>query len=188
MEIQQAIQDIRALIGASETAAAFQKTRQLFQEKQLEEPLVHLDMIEAEWNDIREQQINGLLAIDDQIRLQNINRAKLLQLLLDVGGQGDVDANLTPKPAAETTRKEGINQAFRTGFKNMVGVGLFIPTLGALIQRDWALAACFGLAGLITFVPTLHLIQKTIRYELLSWQKYVLVIGALLAVGSLYKP
>ena len=193
METEKAINDIRALISASEIDGAYQKTRQFFFEKQLEKELVALDMLESEWNDIQEQQIHGLLSVDDLMRFQNINKAKLMQLLLQVGGDGDLGANLTPQRIVLSTvsnvpRNQIANQAFKEGVKNFMGIALLIPAFGALISKDWAIATCFAFAGLVTFVPSLRLIEKTIRYELLSWQKYVLVIGALMVVGAIYTP
>jgi lipase chaperone LimK len=64
METKKTIQDIRALISTSETEEAIRRTRQLLVETQEEEGLVHLDRIESEWNDIQEQYINGLLAVE----------------------------------------------------------------------------------------------------------------------------
>ncbi len=191
METAKVIQQIRSMISASDTAEAIQKTRELLSEQQLEEALVHLDMIESEWNDIREQHINGLLSVDDQMRLQNINRGKLMHLLLTVGGDGDLSVNLIPKAPTTMVSPPGnqsANQAFKDGLKNFIGVALMLPAAGAIISKSWGIALCFSIAALITFLPTLRFLEKTIRYELLSWQKYLLVIGALLAAGAFNMP
>lgn len=187
MQHEAIITDIRSLISEADMDAAFLKTRQWLTAGGREEALLQLDMIESEHNDVENQQINGLLDVDDLMRLQNINRSKLLQLLLQESGEARLSAKLTP-PAEVAARRQGMNESFKNGLKNFLGVALFLPTVGALLQQDWALAACFGTAAFITFVPTLRLLEKTIGYELLSWQKYLLVIGALLAVGSVYKP
>lgn len=178
------------MISESETEQAMAKTRLLLTEKKLEESLVHLDMIESEWNDVREQYMNGLLDIDDQLRLQNISRAKLMQLLLDVGGYDHISANLRPEnnPANRAEGRQSSDRSFREGLKTFIGVALMLPSAGALFSKNWAAAACFGIAAIVTFPPGLRFIEKSIRYELRSWHKYLLVSLSLLAAGSVYAP
>ena len=188
MEIKDSVQQIREFISAADTESALDKTRALLNEHQLEEQLAHLDMIHSEWNDIKEQELNGLLDVEAKIRLQNANRARLLQLLLDISGATHFDANLVPKnsPApAQPNRNQAANDSFKTWLKNLVGIGLLLPAVGAIIEAKWATAALFALAGAITLVPALRLIEKTLRYELLSWQKYLILIGSLLSIGWL---
>lgn len=190
MKTNARIQEIRALISDSETETALKQTRAYLNENGLDEPLVHLDMLESEWNDIQEQNINGVLDIDDYLRLQNICKAKLMQLLLQVDGEPELSENLVPNTEATAlpTRNQAANLSFKNGLKNFIGGSLMLPTLGALVDKQWAVAACFGLAAVITFVPTLRFIEKNIRYELLSWHKYVLVIGGLALAGTFYVP
>jgi hypothetical protein len=190
LDLQAAVQEIRALITDSETEAALDRTRQLLTAHRLHAPLVQLDMIESEYNSIREQHIHGILSLDDHMRLQNINRGKLMQLLLGITKQEALAVNLTPNagvvvPAAAPPDR---NFAFKNGLKMFVGVNLLLCTIGAMTTQNWLVACCFGIAGLITFPPTLRAIEKAVGYELLSWHKYLLVIVALGAAGNIYKP
>jgi len=188
METEKVIQDIRALISASEMDTALETTRQLLLQNNWENALVQLDMVESEWNNIQSQHINGLLSVDDYFRLQNINKAKLMELLLQISNKDELTVNLSPSTAApKPSSTQTANQAFKDGLKNFVGVALMFPALGAFIGKDWVVGACFSFAAVITFIPSLRFIEKFIRYELLSWHKYVLVIGVLLLAGNQYK-
>ncbi len=184
------VQEIRTLLSAAQTEEAFSKTRQLLEHQQRYQEIVQLDMIESEWNSIRAQWINGLLDVDDQMRLQNINRAKLMELLLHVNDEKDLARNLNFAQAQSSPNltNGGINQTVKDALKNVFGVLMILAALGSVLSRDWLLSACFGVAGLIAFVPTLQMLERSIGRPIQSWVKYVVIIGAMLVVGMTYKP
>ena len=98
MEIKDSVQQIREFISAADTETALDKTRALLMEHQLEEPLVHLDMIHSEWNDIKEQELNGL----KRSQLQPVRSQ--LQIIFQ-----DPYASLNPRMRIIEILQEGIN-------------------------------------------------------------------------------
>lgn len=196
MEKATKVQEIRQLLSEADTEKAIEETRGLLVHLRDEEALVQLDMIQAEWSDVHKKTQYGVLSADDHLRYQSISRAKLMALLLHLEGEGDLAASLVgitagpslapPQNIANTA--EAQNSAFKNGLKNTVGVLFFMGALGSIIQKDYISSLCIGVAGLMTFVPTLQAIEKAIGYRLLSWHKYVIVVGALLLFGAYATP
>jgi Effector-associated domain 11 len=187
-DTDKAIQGIRKLLSEADTETALQETRQLMGVLQAEEAMIQLDMIQSEWYDVRTKTQHGLLSSDDQVRYNNITRAKLMTLLLQLGSDGDMAGRLASvAPAVPALETAAQNQAFKSGLKNAVGVLFFICALGTLINKDYISAACIGVSGVITFIPSLRALEKIIGRELLSWHKYAIVIGGLLLFGA-YAP
>lgn len=195
MDKDTAIQEIRHLLSTADMEGALLKTRQLLQRMNAEGEIVQLDMIQSEWHDVRAQTRNGLLDVDDQVRLNNISRAKLLELVLHVGGDAELTENLNLRePDAviqsrpETGTHQRLNQTFKNGVKNFFGV-LFLLAAGGTFMQGHALPGSFLiLCGIVTFVPTLQLIEKLLGFPLHSWHKYVILIGGLLAYGLTLPP
>jgi hypothetical protein len=188
MEMKDAIQEIRQHISEAEMDAALDKTRHLLETSGNKRFLVSLDLVESEFNHIRDQHLNGLLSTDDQVRFYNINRAKLLELVLQLSGEGDLADNLSRKPgAAEAIQaRSAQNMRFKNGLKTVVGILFFTGAIGMVMNKE-PLGPCLltGLCGIVTFPPSLRFIEKLLRYDLLSWQKYTIVIGSILLSGAL---
>lgn len=189
MDKDTAIQEIRQLLSTADMEGALLKTRQLLQALNAREEMIQLDMIQSEWHDVRAQSRNGLLELDDQVRLNNITRAKLLELVLHVGGDSDLTENLRlEKPAPPSGDPGGenhtLNQAFKNGVKNVFGVLFFLAAGGTFMQNHYVPGSFLLICGIITFVPTLQLIEKVLGFNLHSWHKYVIVIGGLIAYGA----
>lgn len=188
MDKDTAIQEIRQLLSTADMEGALLKTRQLLQALNAREALIQLDMIQSEWHDVRAQSRNGLLDVDDQVRLNNITRAKLLELVLHIGGDSELSDNLRPEKfvppsGAPGEKNNALNQAFKNGVKNVFGVLFLLAAGGTFIGKNYLSGSFLLIAGIITFVPTLQLIEKALGFRLHSWHKYVIVIGGLLAYG-----
>lgn len=184
MQKETIISEIRGLLSDARTEEALQKTREWLQTSEQESALVQLDLIESEWNDVRVKTMNGLLNVDDQLRLDNISKAKLLELLLHLDGKQALTKNLqvTERPAPESAGENVVN-SLSNGFKNGVGVLLFMAAGGSVLTQKWIDVASFGIAGFFLFVPTLKFLEKSIGYRFLSWQKYAIVLASLFLVG-----
>lgn len=188
MDKDTAIQEIRQLLSTADMEGALLKTRQLLQALNAREEMIQLDMIQSEWHDVRAQSRNGLLDVDDQVRLNNISRAKLLELALHVNGDSGLTESLRPEKPVPLSGDPGgknnaLNQAFKNGVKNVFGVLFFLAAGGTFMQNHYVPGSFLLICGIITFVPTLQLIEKALGFNLHSWHKYVIVIGGLLAYG-----
>jgi hypothetical protein len=188
MDEKKSIQEIRHLISEAEMEPAMDKTRQLLELQGNERLLVNLDLIESEFNHIKDQQLNGLLSADDQVRLYNINRAKLLELVLNISGEKELASALQFKAGGQDAApsRSAQNYQFKNGLKMVFGILFFMGGAGMVMNKE-PLVPCLltALCGVVTFPPSLRLIEKLIRYELLSWQKYTIVFGAILLAGSI---
>ncbi len=188
---EQAIAEIRNLISEANMEEAVSKTRLFLESKGQEDSILQLDMIEAEWNDVRTQTLGGLLSVDDQVRLNNISRAKLLSLVLIQSGDEHLAERLTtglPKagsePATRSDKNAQQNNDFKNGLKNAIGILFFIITFGAFIGHDYVFGIFILLSGIICFVPTLRFIEKTIGFQFLSWHKYALLLVFLIVSAA----
>ncbi len=189
MDKDTAIQEIRQLLSTADMEGALLKTRQLLQALNAREAMIQLDMIQSEWHDVRAQSRNGLLDVDDQVRLNNITRAKLLELALHIGGDSDLSENLRPEKfvppsGAPGEKNNALNQVFKNGVKNVFGVLFLLAAGGTFIQNNYLPGSFLLICGIITFVPTLQLIEKALSFNLRSWHKYVIVIGGVNAYGT----
>lgn len=190
MDKDTAIQEIRQLLSTADMEGALLKTRQLLQTLNARQEMIQLDMIQSEWHDVRAQSRNGLLDVDDQVRLNNITRAKLLELVLHLNGDSALAEYLSAGESTPPLRSESpsdknniLNQTFKNVVKNTFGVLFLMAAGGTFLKQDYLPGACLLVAGIIAFVPTLQLIEKAAGFKLQSWYKYILVIGALLAYG-----
>ena len=189
MDKDTTIQEIRQLLSTADMEGALLKTRQLLQALNAREEMIQLDMIQSEWHDVRAQSRNGLLELDDQVRRNNITRAKLLELVLHVGGDSALTENLrlekpAPPPGDPGGKNQTLNQAFKNGVKNVFGVLFLLAAGGSFIQNNYLPGSFLLICGIITFVPTLQLIEKMLGFNLHSWHKYVIVMGGLIAYGA----
>ena len=191
MDYSDEIQHIRQLIAESDTDIALEQTRALLKKQPNEAWLANLDLIESEYNDLQDQRLQGVLSTEEQVRYYNITKAKLLALVLKMDGEDNLSESIHPAPKQafaplqpEADNPASLNARFKNGLKNTAGVLFFMSALGSIQQGQYAPAGFSLLGGAITFVPTLRMIEKIIRYELLSWHKYAILIGSMIAYGA----
>jgi hypothetical protein len=186
------IETIKQLISDAEPESAMQAAREALLPTQNEALLLQLDLIESEYNIIKNQRLSGVLSVDDQIRYANITNAKLFELVELMENPDDAKAMMAHKEKAEqdlANQKSNahLNTAFKNGLKNTIAALLALVSIGSLMNDDVFAGGFMLLATLITFVPTLQLMERTFGFGLQSWQKYVIVIGCLFAYGHFTK-
>jgi hypothetical protein len=191
------VRHIRELISESKTNEAIDEARIFLTQKNKERALVQLDMVESEWSDIRAKSIAGVLKMEDEIYLQNITKAKLMELILHADGDEELAVQLQTQDALVVnsfTAQTPINpsaikeNSIKNAVKNGSGMLLFMAAFGAFSAPEkYSIGEglAFVFSGLICFVPTLHFFEKTIGYKIPSWVKYALVIGGVMLGGYL---
>jgi hypothetical protein len=191
------VQHIRELISESKTNEAIDEARIFLTENNKERALVQLDMVESEWSDIRAKSIAGVLKIEDEMYLQNVTKAKLMELILHAVGDEELAVQLHTQDAHVVnsfTTQTPINPSeikenpIKNAVKNGSGMLLFMAAFGTFSttgKYNIGEGLAFVFSGLICFVPTLNFIEKTIGYKIPSWIKYALVIGGVMLGGYL---
>jgi hypothetical protein len=186
------IETIKQLISDAEPESAMHTAREALLPTQNDALLLQLDLIESEYNIIKNQRLSGVLSVDDQIRYANITNAKLFELVELMENPEEAKAMMAHKEKAEkdlANQKSNahLNTTFKNGFKNTVAALLGLVAIGSLMNDDVLAGVFILLATIITFVPTLQLIERFFGFEVQSWQKYVIVIGSLFAYGHFTK-
>lgn len=191
------VQHIRELISESKTNEAIDEARIFLTENNKERALVQLDMVESEWSDIRAKSIAGVLKIEDEMYLQNVTKAKLMELILHADGEEELASQLHTQdsvvvnsftaqtPIDPSAIKEN---SIKNAVKNGSGMLLFLAAFGTFSttgKYNIGEGLAFVFSGIICFVPTLQFIEKTIGYKIPSWIKYALVIGGVMLGGYL---
>ena len=197
MDNDKRVQSIRMLISESKTNEAIDEARIFLTENNQERALVQLDMVESEWSDIRAKSIAGILKIEDEMYLQNVTKAKLMELILNADQEEELAEQLSTKhsnavhsfveqtPTVVATPTEN---SIKNAVKNGSGMLLFLAAFGVFStpgKYNIGEGFAFMFSGLICFIPALHFIEKTIGYKIPSWIKYALVIGGVMLGGYL---
>jgi hypothetical protein len=191
------VRHIRELISESKINEAIDVGRIFLTENNNERALVQLDMVESEWSDIRAKSIAGVLKMEDELYLQNVTKAKLMELILHADGDEELALQLHTQDAhvansfvaqAPIDRSMIKEDSIKNAVKNGSGMLLFVAAFGAFSapeKYNIGEGLAFIFSGLICFIPTLHFIEKSVGYKVPSWIKYALVIGGVMLGGYL---